>query len=75
MSHERVNQPLGRIAEILVESEAKVTLNEIRDLLEALDDQAYAQGFEDGQRSANDGENEAAERAYELRFGDRACGE
>jgi len=34
---ERVRRPLSRIAELLVENNAEVSLNEIRDLLEALD--------------------------------------
>jgi hypothetical protein len=51
MTDNRVSQPLGRIAEILLEIEAKVSLNEFRDLLEALDSQAYADGFQDGQGS------------------------
>jgi len=74
MPYERVNRPLGRIAEILVESGAKVGLNEIRDLLEALDDAAYTAGFADGQQSADDGANESAVRSYEKWFGDHACG-
>jgi hypothetical protein len=37
-----------------MESNARVSLNEIRDLLEALDARAYSKGFEDGQRSADD---------------------
>jgi hypothetical protein len=49
MTDNRVSQPLGRIAEILLEIEAKVSLNEFRDLLEALDARAYAQGFRGGQ--------------------------
>jgi hypothetical protein len=63
MTHERVSQPLGRIAELLVESHARIGLNEIRDLLEALDARAHSEGFEDGQRSADDHEDEAAKRA------------
>jgi len=43
MTSERVNQPLGRIAELLVEDHAKVSLNEIRDLFEAVDARAYAE--------------------------------
>jgi hypothetical protein len=69
MTDNRVSQPLGRIAEILLEIEAKVSLNEFRDLLEALDSRAYAEGFRDGQENADDRSNEAAERACELRFG------
>jgi D-proline dehydrogenase len=58
----------GWIAELLVENDAKVSLNEIRDLLEALDAQAHAKGFEDGRMRAADHEIEAAERDYRLRF-------
>jgi hypothetical protein len=68
MIRERVSRPLGRIAELLVESHARIRLNEIRDLLEALGSQAYSEGFEEGQRSADDRENQAAEREYRLRF-------
>ncbi len=74
MHDERVNRPLGRIAELLVENEARVGLDEIRDLLEALDDEAYAAGFQDGLAGSDDRDNEAAERAYALRFGDGGCG-
>jgi hypothetical protein len=54
MTPERVSRPLGRIAEILVENNAKVSLKEIRDLLEALDARAYQEGFEAGQITAED---------------------
>ena len=54
MTSERVNQPLGRIAELLVEDHAKVSLNEIRDLFEAVDARAYAEGFEVGQPGTDD---------------------
>jgi hypothetical protein len=54
MTHERVSRPLGRIAELLVENHAKVSLNEIRDLLQALDARAYWDGFQDGRTSAGD---------------------
>jgi hypothetical protein len=54
MTHERVSRPLGRIAELLVENHAKVSLNEIRDLLEVLDARAYLEGFEDGQITGED---------------------
>ena len=74
MPHERVNRPLGRIAELLVECEARVGLNEIRDLLEALDTEAYAAGFQDGLSGADDRENEVAERAYGFRYGNDAYG-
>jgi isopentenyl diphosphate isomerase/L-lactate dehydrogenase-like FMN-dependent dehydrogenase len=60
---------------ILVEAEAKVSLNEIRDLLEALEDQAYTRGFQDGLQSTDDRRNEAAERAYELPFRELGVGE
>jgi hypothetical protein len=48
MTHERVSQPVGRIAELLVENDARVSRNDIRDLLEALDARAYSQDFEAG---------------------------
>jgi hypothetical protein len=54
MTHERVCRPLGRIAELLIENNAKASLNEIRDLLEALDTPAYRKGFEDGQIATED---------------------
>jgi hypothetical protein len=72
MTHERVSQPLGRIAEILLESHARVSLNEIRDILFALDAEAYADGFMDGQVSAEARDNEAAEHAYRQRCEDQA---
>jgi hypothetical protein len=45
MTLERVIRPLGRIANLLVEREARVSLIMIRDLLEALDARAYVEGF------------------------------
>ena len=71
MTSERVSQPLGRIAEILVNNDAKVSLNEFRDLPGALDARAYAAGFRDGQENADDQANGVTEREYESRFGDR----
>lgn len=60
MTDTRINQPLGRIAELLVENNARVRLIEIRDLLEGLDEQAYAEGFADGERRAGDGDDSLA---------------
>jgi hypothetical protein len=54
MTPERVSRPLGRIAEILVENDARASPSEIQDLLDALDARAYQEGFEDGQWSAED---------------------
>jgi hypothetical protein len=54
MSHERVSRPLGRLAELLVENDARVSLNEIRDLLEATGARARAEGFQEGERNAKD---------------------
>jgi hypothetical protein len=71
MAENRTSQPLARLAEILLEQGARVRLNEIRDLLEALDHAAYADGFRDGQQSADDTANEAAERQDDLSFGSR----
>jgi hypothetical protein len=68
MAHERVSRPLGRIAELLVENDARASLNEIRDLLQALDARAYWDGFQDGRTSADDRANEAAEREHESHF-------
>ncbi|MGA7861815.1 MAG: hypothetical protein WCB19_08160 [Thermoplasmata archaeon] len=59
MTHERVSQPPGRIAELVLENGARMSLNEIRDLLEALDDRAYAEGLQDGVTSGADRRNEA----------------
>ncbi len=70
MTGERVNRALGRVAELLLESDARVGLNEIQELLEELDSDAYAAGFEDAERAADDRESEAAERAYERELGD-----
>jgi hypothetical protein len=65
----RQAEALGAIASLLVEHEAKVGLNAIRDILEALDSSAYADGFRDGQESADDAANQAAEHEDDLRFG------
>jgi hypothetical protein len=54
MTLERVGPPLGRIAEILLENDARVDLSEIQDLREVPDAQACAEGFQDGQQSADD---------------------
>jgi hypothetical protein len=69
-----VSQHLGRIAEVLVERLAKLSLNEIQDLLAALDSQAYEAGLRDGQESADDCANQGAEQQYEWRLDDRDCG-
>jgi hypothetical protein len=62
MTHERVRQPLGRIVEFEPEHGARMSLNEFRDLLEALDDRAYTGRFRDGQRSADEGASEPPKR-------------
>jgi hypothetical protein len=51
MVENRVTWALGRLAEILVEHCAKMSLNEIRDILDA---QPCAEGFRDGETSAED---------------------
>jgi hypothetical protein len=65
----RKTEALGAIASLLVEHEAKVGLNEIRDILEALDSRAYADGFRDGQENADAAANEVSEREDDLHFG------
>jgi hypothetical protein len=61
-THGLFSHPLGRAAELLVENDARVSLNAIRDLLEALDARTYQEGFEDGQLNADDCENETTAR-------------
>jgi hypothetical protein len=43
MTHKRVSQPLSRIAELVLEHGAPLSLNDIRGLLEALNDQATSE--------------------------------
>ena len=62
--HEALQRALGRIAEILVEQESKVSLNPILAALEELRDAAYRQGHDDAVRALDEHENAAAERAY-----------
>jgi hypothetical protein len=47
-ANSRRAEALGAIGALLVEHEARVGLNEIRDILEALDARAYADGFRNG---------------------------
>lgn len=65
----RTAEALGAIVRLLVEHEAKVGLNEIRDILEALDAAAYQDGFRDGQDGAAHVANLASERAGDLDSG------
>lgn len=74
-THEAVNQALGRIAEVLVEREAKVDLNGILEVLEELGRQAYRQGYDDGLAGSDEERNASAERDHELRFGEPWFGE
>ncbi len=52
----RVCQPLGRIGELLVEEDRRLSLDERRNLLAALDTQANLEGFEDGLMGATTGQ-------------------
>ncbi len=74
-SHEAVNRALGRIAEVLMERDAKVDLNGILELLEDLWWQSYRQGYDDGFTGSDEVKNAAAEREYELHFRELGVGE
>lgn len=67
--HEGVNRVLGRLAEILPESGARVVLNEVQGLLEGLRKEAYWNGYDDAVLARDDRANEAAEPAYPMEWG------
>ena len=60
------NRALGRIAEHLLDRDARVPLNAVRDALEDLRRGAYRAGYDAGRRDAEDDlddrDNDAAER-------------
>ncbi len=72
---EPVAKALGRIAELLVEREAKVSLNEVLEVLEKLASETYDAGYDDALRALDDRAREAAEREHRLRFPDSEPGE
>ena len=59
-----MQQALGRIAELLAESEARIGLDEVLSVLNTLCREAYREGYDDAVRALDDRENEAAEREY-----------
>jgi hypothetical protein len=63
-AHEALLRALGRIAEILVEKEAKADLNAILAALQELRDAAYQQGYDDAVQALDERDNAAAERSY-----------
>jgi hypothetical protein len=63
-----MHRALGRIAELLAESEASIGPDEVLSALDALRREAYRQGYDDAVRALDERDDEAALRDYRLRF-------
>lgn len=72
---EAIDKALGRIAEILVQGQAKVDLNGVLEVLEELRLRSYRQGYDDGLNGSDEERNAAAEREYDLHFRELGVGE
>jgi len=61
---ESMHRALGRIAELLAESDTKIGLDEVLRVLNEVRSEAYRGGYDDAVSALDDRDNEAAEQEY-----------
>jgi len=59
-----MHRALGRIAELLAESGAKIGLDEVLRVLNEVRRESYREGYDDAVQALDERDNAAAERAY-----------